>query len=81
MIKPKNLRSEVVEEKDNGDQVRRLPDDLLNHVNSEERVCFLVGLAVEQDFRGLIRRERQCGKSVHYEVDPKKLHCAEGRLL
>jgi hypothetical protein len=37
--------------------------------------------AVEQGLSGLVRRERKRGKSVHYEVDPKELHCAEGRLL
>ena len=64
-MKPKNLRAQKVEDNDNGVQVCRLPNDLLNHVNSEKWVGFLVGLAVEQDFRGLVRRERKRGKSVH----------------
>jgi hypothetical protein len=53
-----------MEDKDNGDQVRRLPDDLLNHVNSEEWVCFLVGLAVKQGFQGVIRREHESARGV-----------------
>jgi hypothetical protein len=36
MTIPKDLRAQEVENKDNGDQVRRLPDDLFYHVNSEE---------------------------------------------
>ena len=81
MMIPEDLRAQEVENKNNGDQVRRLPDDLFYHVNSEERICLLVRLAVEQGLGGLVRRERKRGKSVHYEVNPKELHCAEGRLL
>jgi hypothetical protein len=42
-----------VENKDNGDQVRRWPNDLFYHVNSEERICLLVRLAVEAGPRWL----------------------------
>jgi hypothetical protein len=51
-----------VEEKNDEDQVYRLASDLLHHINSEKRVGFLVGLAVEQDFGGRIRRKRKRGK-------------------
>ncbi len=81
MMIPEDLRAQKVENKDNCDQVRRLPDDLFYHVNSEEWICLLVRLAVEQGLGGLVRRERERGKSIHYEIDPKKLHCTEGRLL
>ena len=81
MMIPKDLRAKEVENKDDGYQIRRLPDDLFYHVNSEEWICLLVRLAVEQGLAGLVRRERERGKSVHYEVDPKELHCTEGRLL
>ena len=80
MMIPKDLRAQEVEDKDSGDQVRRLPDDLFYHVNSEEWICLLVRLAVEQGFGGLVRGQRKRGKSVDYEVDPKELDCAEGRL-
>lgn len=81
MMIPKDLRAKEVENKDDGYQVRRLPDDLFYHVNSEERIRLLVGLAVEQGLGSLVRRERERGKSVHYEVNPEELHCTEGRLL
>jgi len=51
------------------------------HVNSKEWICLLVRLAVEQGFGGLVRRERKRSKSIRYEVDPKELLRAEGRLL
>ena len=81
MMIPKDLRAEEVENKNNSDQICRLPDNLFYHVDSEEWICLFVRLAVEQGFAGLVRRERKRGKSVHYEVDPEELHCAEGRLL
>ena len=70
-IKPTtDLLAQEVEEKNDEDHVYRLASDLLHHINSEKRVGFLVGLAVEQDFGGRIRRERKRSKSVHYEIDP-----------
>ncbi len=44
-------------------------------MNSEEQICLLVRLAVEQGLGGLVHHERKHGRSVHYEVDPEVLHC------
>jgi len=69
-----------MEDDDDDNLVRGLAEDLFEHINSEQWVRCLLGLAIEQDFQGRACRKRKRGERVHDEANPKKPHSADSLL-
>ena len=77
MMKPENHGAKEMEDENDDDLIDCLSQYLLNHVNGEQWVRLLVGLAIEQDWGGRVRRERKRGKGIHDDVNPKQLYSAQ----
>ena len=58
-----------------------LADDHLAHAGIDERGCLLVGLAVQNGWRGRVGREGQRGEGIHDQVYPEQLNGVEHRFL
>lgn len=73
--------AEEMEDESDDDLISRLEQYLLVHVDGKQRSRFLVGFTVQEGLRGRIRGQRQCCKSVHDDIDPKKLYSRKNRCF
>ena len=48
-MEPENLRAKEMEDEDHGDLIDSLSHNLFDHVNGEQRIHLLVGLAIKLD--------------------------------
>ena len=80
-MEPENLRAKEMEDEDHGDLIDSLSYNLFDHVNGEQRIHLLVGLAIKLDWGCLVRRQRKGGKGIHDKVHSKQLNRAQYRFF
>ena len=49
MMEPEDVQAKEMKYEDDGDLIKRLPENLFDHVDGEQWIRLLVGLAVELD--------------------------------